>query len=82
MTDDFFRSRIDQMIDFSHPLAVLASRLPWAIMLAGVAPYLAHKELPVQHIAQAPDLLLAGPGFFASKAGKSAPQANPGCPRA
>ena len=46
MTDDFFRSRIDQMIDFSHPLAVLASRLPWAAMLAGVAPYLAHKELP------------------------------------
>ena len=63
MTDDFFRSRIDQMIDFSHPLAVLASRLPWAAMLAGVAPYLAHKELPVQHIAQAPDLLLAGPSF-------------------
>ena len=63
MTDDFLRSRIDQMIDFSHPLAVLASRLPWAAMLAGVAPYLAHKELPVQHIAQAPDLLLAGPSF-------------------
>ena len=63
MTDDFFRSRIDQMIDFSHPLAVLASRLPWTAMLAGVAPYLAHKELPVQHIAQAPDLLLAEPGF-------------------
>ena len=32
-------------------------------MLAGVAPCLAHKELPVQHIAQAPDLLLAGPSF-------------------
>ena len=63
MTDDFFRSRIDQMIDFSHPLAVLACRLPWAAMLAGVAPYLVHKELPVQHIAQAPDLLLAEPGF-------------------
>jgi hypothetical protein len=26
---DFFRSRVDQMIDLRHPLAVLASRLPW-----------------------------------------------------
>lgn len=29
MTDDFFRACIDQMIDLHHPLAVLASRLPW-----------------------------------------------------
>ena len=28
-TDDFFRSRIDHMIDLRHPLAVLASRMPW-----------------------------------------------------
>ena len=28
-TDDFFRSRIDQMIDLRHPLAVLSSRMPW-----------------------------------------------------
>ena len=27
-TDDFFRSRLDQMIDLRHPLAVLASRMP------------------------------------------------------
>jgi hypothetical protein len=26
-TDDFFRSRLDQMIELRHPLAVLASRL-------------------------------------------------------
>ena len=26
---DFFRGRIDQMIDLRHPLAVLASRMPW-----------------------------------------------------
>ena len=26
---DFFRSRIDAMIDLNDPLAVLASRLPW-----------------------------------------------------
>jgi IS5 family transposase len=30
MTDDFFRARLEQMIDLKHPLAVLASRLPWA----------------------------------------------------
>lgn len=29
MTDDFFRNRLDQMIDLRHPLAVLASRMPW-----------------------------------------------------
>ena len=28
-TDDFFRCRLDQMIDLRHPLAVLASRMPW-----------------------------------------------------
>jgi len=30
MTDaaDFFRSRLDQMIDLRHPLAILASRMP------------------------------------------------------
>ena len=26
MTDDFFRNRLDQMIDLRHPLAVLANR--------------------------------------------------------
>jgi hypothetical protein len=29
MTDDFFRNRLDQMINLRHPLAVLASRMPW-----------------------------------------------------
>ena len=27
-TPDFFRSRLDQMIDLQHPLAVLSTRLP------------------------------------------------------
>ena len=40
-TPDYFRSRLDQMIDMRHPLAVLASRLPWA---ASVAPLLARQE--------------------------------------
>lgn len=36
-TDDFFRSRIDQMIGLRHPLAVLASRMPWQGIEARVA---------------------------------------------
>ncbi len=29
-TPDFFRSRIDAMVDQKHPLFILASRMPWA----------------------------------------------------
>jgi len=36
-TDDFFCSRIDHMIDLRHPLAVLASRMPWQEIEAQVA---------------------------------------------
>lgn len=36
-TDDFFRSRIDQIIDLRHPLAVLSSRMPWQDIEARVA---------------------------------------------
>ncbi len=43
-TDDFFRSRLDQMIDLRHPLAVLASRMPWAAIEAALAPALAHRN--------------------------------------
>jgi IS5 family transposase len=28
-TPDFFRSRLDAMIDLRHPLAVLAMRMSW-----------------------------------------------------
>jgi len=37
MTDDFFRNRLDQMIDLRHPLAVLASRMPWQEIEASLA---------------------------------------------
>lgn len=40
-TDDFFRTRLDQMIDMSHPLAVLAHRMPWSQIEAALAPYFA-----------------------------------------
>jgi IS5 family transposase len=29
MIDDFFDNRLNQLIDLSHPLAVLVNRKPW-----------------------------------------------------
>ena len=29
MIEDFFRKRLDQLIDLLHPLAVLSNRMPW-----------------------------------------------------
>ena len=43
-TDDFFRARLDQMIDLRHPLAVLASRMPWSDIEAALAPAFAHRD--------------------------------------
>lgn len=37
LTDDFFRSRLDQMIDLRRPLPVFASRLPWQEIEASLA---------------------------------------------
>jgi IS5 family transposase len=36
-TEDFFRARLDQMIDLRHSLAVLSSRMPWQQIEASVA---------------------------------------------
>ena len=47
-TPDFFRSRLDAMIDLKHPLAVLSTRLPWAAIEAAVAPKLARQVLPAK----------------------------------
>ena len=35
-TEDFFRARLDHMIDLRHPLVVLASRMPWQQIEASV----------------------------------------------
>lgn len=43
VTDDFFRSRIDHMIDLRHPLAALASRMPWQEIEARVAQVFSRK---------------------------------------
>jgi IS5 family transposase len=36
-TADFFRVRLDQMIDLRHPLAVRANRIPWQKIEASIA---------------------------------------------
>lgn len=42
-TDDFFRARLDHMIDLNHPLAVLASRMPWQQIEASVSHLISRK---------------------------------------
>ncbi len=49
--DDFFPSRIDQTIDLRHPLAVLASHMPWQAIEASLGKQLARevKKGPTDH---------------------------------
>ncbi|WP_269434546.1 hypothetical protein [Burkholderia sp. TSV86] len=42
MTDDFFRSRLDAMIDLRSPLAVLATRMRWTQIEASLTPLFVH----------------------------------------
>lgn len=51
MTDDFFRARLDSMIDMRHPLVLLASRLPWPAIEAALAPKFAHQDRPAKAAA-------------------------------
>ena len=71
-TDDFFRARLDSMIDMRHPLAVLATRMPWAEIEASLAPLLAHKDRTGRLVQDAdlfgPTAQLAGAGL--SNAGR------------
>src|SRR5690606_30988425 len=72
-TDDFFRDRIDQMIDLRHPLAVLASRMPWQEIEAAVA----HRFVRKAHEGVAmPDLDL-----FGEKVQRQVSRSNAGRPR-
>ena len=47
-TEDFFRSRLEQMIDLRHPLVVLGKRLPWERIEEALAPLFEHKAKAVQ----------------------------------
>jgi IS5 family transposase len=73
-TDDFFRARLDTMIDMRHPLVVLATRMPWADIEAALAPSLAHKDRSGRVV---PDADLFGPTAQLAGAGLS----NAGRPR-
>jgi hypothetical protein len=65
-TDDFFRARLETMIDMRRPLAVLATRMPWKEIEAALAPVLAHKARAGRSIEGAdlfgPTLAVAGAG--------------------
>jgi len=43
-TADFFRSRLDAMIDMRHPLVVLTAQLPWSRIEAALAPNFTHQD--------------------------------------
>jgi IS5 family transposase len=43
-TSDFFRARLERMIDPRHPLAVLGTHLPWTRLETVLAPCLARQE--------------------------------------
>ncbi|WP_060191066.1 transposase [Burkholderia ubonensis] len=45
MDNDFFRSRLDAMIDLRHLLAVLATRMPFTQIEMSVMPLFVHREL-------------------------------------
>ena len=49
-TLDFFRGRLDSMIDLQHPLAVLGTRLPWAQIEAALTPIKAIKPAEFERI--------------------------------
>ena len=73
-SDDFFRARLDSMIDMRHPLAVLATRMPWADIEAALLPVLAHKDRAGRLVEDA-DL------FGATSQLAGAGQSNAGRPR-
>jgi len=67
-TPDFFRCRIDAMIDLRDPLAVLAARLPWDQIEGSLAPKFEHQDRLGQSI-ESHDLL--GPRQEVVGAGRS-----------
>ena len=69
-TDDFFRARLDQMIDLRHPLAVLAGRMPWKQIETALAPAFERKVREGQ-VSEGTDLFgptlqMAGTGVSAA----------------
>ncbi len=65
-TEDFFRARLETMIDMRHALAVLVTRMPGEQIEASLAPLFSHKERAGQLVEGAdlfgPTLEIAGAG--------------------
>lgn len=55
-TPDFFRARLEQMIDLRHPLAVLANRMPWLALETALAPCFQRRDRPGEPVERS-DLL-------------------------
>ena len=68
-TDDFFRARLDQMIDLRHPLAALAQRMPWEQIEAALSPVFARKASE-KHLFETLDWF--GPSLQGASSGASA----------
>jgi transposase, IS5 family len=64
-TADFFRARLDGMVDHQHPLVVLSKRLPWAAIEQSLAPHFTRKIRPGTKLAKQ-DLLGAHEVEFGS----------------
>ena len=68
--EDFFRGRLEQMIDLRHPLAVLTRCMPWAQIEAALTPSLQHREREGQVIEGedlfGPSLQMVGTGVSAA----------------
>jgi len=82
-TDDFFRARLDCMVDLRHPLAVLASRMPWAKIESALAPAFAHKNRKGR-LVEGSDLFgatltEAGAGLRASRSSNAGARTWSGC---
>ena len=67
-TPDFFRSRIDTMIDLRSALAVLATRIAWSQIEAALAPKFEHEDRAGRRIE---DQDLLGPTVALVGAGRS-----------
>lgn len=72
-SEDFFRLRLDHMIDLRHALAVLASRLPWQEIEASVAHLFSRKVKTGK--------TLPGIDLFGEQVCTTAPGTNAGRPR-
>ena len=64
-TVDFFRARLVAMIDLRHPLAVLATRLPWSQLAAELAP-IWRRNVREGILPHGEDLLGSGGGVLAA----------------